>query len=150
MKHALKWFFSNVVLTWHFVALFAMTLLLFLVMTNKVNLNKIKAGTVEISFEQKTKDLNAYNTPEFKNLKSLNEAQLKLFLIMGGEDAAYYRFTNVALKGDASKEQFMKLNDAHLLTYQKGNGDTTIIRPTKIGALLHKALIQSIYSEMIK
>jgi hypothetical protein len=149
-RQSLKYFIKEIFLTWYSIAWTVLFLLLFFILTKRINLNTIKAGSFEFTFEQKSKDLNVYNTPEFKNLKNLNETQLKLFLIMGGEDAAYYRFTNTALTSEASKSQFKKLQEASLLNYKELGGDTTMIYPTDVGAKLHKALIQSIYSQVIK
>ncbi|MDU9702141.1 hypothetical protein RGC49_07740, partial [Helicobacter pylori] len=69
-------------MTWYSITWTVLFLLFFFIVTKRINLNTIKAASFELTFEQKSKDLNVYNTPEFKNLKNLNETQLKLFLIM--------------------------------------------------------------------
>lgn len=145
-----KWFIKDVLLTWHSIAWTTLLITMIFILSNKININSIKAGSFEFAFEQKSKDLNVYNTPEFKNIKNLNENQLKLFLIMGGEEASYYRFTNTALKNEASVSEFLTLQKDSLLRIERISSDTTMIFPTIIGSKLHKALIQSIYSQVIK
>lgn len=126
--------------------------ILILVLIGKINLNSVKAGIVEVNFEKKVKDLGVYNTIEFRNLKNLNEHQLKLFLIMGGNESKFYIFTNSALRSDAVVEEYTQLQTDSLLTFKVigKKHDSTIVGNTIVGAKLHKALIQSIYSQIIK
>ena len=109
----------------------------------------IKAGSFEVSLENRARELGILNTAEFNNLKTLNEDELKLFLIMGGEEAAYYRFTNFAITAEAGKQQYIKLQNASLMRIQIDN-DTTRVTSTEIGRKVHRALIQSIYSQLLK
>ncbi|WP_316458322.1 hypothetical protein, partial [Helicobacter pylori] len=81
-RQSFKYFIEEIFLTWYSITWTVLFLLFFFIVTKRINLNTIKAASFELTFEQKSKDLNVYNTPEFKNLKNLNETQLKLFLIM--------------------------------------------------------------------
>ena len=146
----LKWFIKEIFFSWQALGWAVLTLLVILIWTEKLNLNSLKAGSFEITFENKAKELGVFETPEFKNMKNLTEDELKLFLIIGGEEAQFYRFTNVALSNAASMNMYEKLQSDSLLRIMKLSKDSTMIYPTDIGEKVHRALIQSIYSQLIK
>ncbi len=69
---------------------------------------------------------------------------------MGGEEAQFYRFTNVAISENAFVVMNTKLQADSLFRIQRLSKDSTMIYPTEVGKKIHRALIQSIYSQLIK
>lgn len=135
--------------SWQALGWAALIALIAIVITQGRNLLSIKAASVEVTFEQRAKDLNVFSTTAFQNVKNLNEDQLKLFLIMGGDDAKFYRFTNTALSGDAARDQWKTLVEDSLVTIVQKH-DTSMVYPTDNGVRLHRALIQSVYTQLLK
>lgn len=148
----MKWFIKEVLLTWYAIAWVFVILIIVLVSTGRVDLNSVKAGSFEVTLEKKAKDLGVSNTAAFKNIKNLNEDELKLFLVMGGADAKYYVFTNHALSKEASNDIYLKLQADSLMKIRVfgKKGDSTEVFPTEIGKNVHRALIQSIYYQLNK
>jgi hypothetical protein len=145
----LKWLFKEVLLTWYALAWLGLFALIVFVWNDKVKLGNIKAGTFEITFENNAKQLNVFNTPEFQNVKKLNEQQLKFFLVMGGEDAQFYQFRDVALTDSAKFRLYEKLKQYSLLNFTRRDKDTTVFYFTETGQKIHLALIRSIYKQFI-
>ena len=135
--------------TWQALAWTIFFVITILFLAGQMPISGIKAGSFEVSLENRARELGILNTAEFSNLKTLNEDELKLFLIMGGEEAAYYHFTNFATTADASNRKYIKLQEASLMRIQIVN-DTARVTSTEIGRKVHRALIQSIYSQLIK
>jgi hypothetical protein len=149
-RSKLKWFTTEVFLTWQFIAWAVFFVILLLLIFGKLNIGNIRAGSFEIAFEKRAKELGVYETQEFRNLKNINESDLKLFLIMGGEESRLYRFGNDALSSEAIAMQYKKLEDNSLMITKKISKDSTVIYSTEVGTKLHRALIQAIYSQLIK
>ncbi|HVY73295.1 MAG TPA: hypothetical protein VG890_00605 [Puia sp.] len=152
---ALRWIIEEVLLTWQCVTYVVIAILLGLVTSGRINVKSIKGASLEVVFADNAKKLGVFESAEFNNMKNLNEDELKLFLIMGGSEAANYSFLNTALTSQASMDMYAKLESDSLFrierTIHHPNGhDSTFIHPTIIGAKLHRALIQSIYVELIK
>ncbi len=145
----MKKFISDFFLSWYGIGWAALMFIAVTISCNKSLINNIKGAGFEISFENRVKKLDLLNSDEFKNLKNLNENELKLFLIMGGKDASFYKFTNTSLTNEASKSMYKKLEKDSLLKEQNIGKNTTIITPTIIGEKLHKALVQSVYINLI-
>lgn len=113
------------------------------------DVNRFKAGSFEVTLENRAKNLGVFQTIEFQNLKNLNESDLKLFLIMGGEESKLYTFKNDNPTNDANTNQYLKLQSDSLLRIQIFSRDTSIVYSTEVGRKLHKALIQSLYEQLI-
>ena len=88
-------------------------------------------------------------------LAALSYDELKLFLIIAGEDSNRYRFQDTSKTKDESKNMYNKLFNQGLIKVLKieDNGDKgqkiNFITTDK-GTYVHKAIIDSIYFEIIR
>jgi hypothetical protein len=153
-RSRIKWLLTDIILTWQAIAWTGLIIAAFFIVFKVVDINSLKAGSFEITFADKAKNLGVFYTPEFKNLNNLDEDELKLFLIVGGKDAAYYIFQDRGVPAGVFKDRYMKLVSDSLFRITKvttTNGkDSTWAGPTETGKKIHQALVQSIYSQMIK
>src|SRR5688572_7603907 len=117
MKNAVKYLVEKVLMTWQGFAWTALIIIAALMWTGKLNLTEFKAGTFEIVLDKSVKEAGIINTAEFKNLKNLSEDDLRLFLIIGGEEGKYYLFKNRALSFQALQEQHRRLAENSLLEF---------------------------------
>lgn len=140
--------FFQLLLTWQAVAYIVLVILSFLLIKGIINLKELKVGDFDLSFQERASQLNVLNTMAFQGIKNLDEDELKLFLIMGGRDAAYYIFQDRSHTGAAVRDLYARLQQDSLLRFVQRN-DSTFIFPTKQGELVHRALIQSIYAQLI-
>lgn len=143
-------FSKDVLLNWTFFAYVVLIIIVIMNACGRLNISNVKAGSFEMVLQSNAEKQGVAETPEFKNLKTLNENDLKLFLVMGGEEAKYYRFTNNMISQEAMVDQYRKLQAASLMRIEEKTPDTTIIFPTEIGEKIHRALIQSIYTQIAK
>src|SRR6516225_7285902 len=82
--------------------------LTYLVLSGKIGINSFKAADFEVTLAKNARELDVKNTPEFEHMKDLNEDELRLFLIMGGDEAKSYIFRNTAVPNDVMVERYKK------------------------------------------
>jgi hypothetical protein len=141
---------KDILLSWQLFAYIVLIMVITMAACGKLDITNIKAGSFEMVLQNNAEKHGVSETSEFKNLKTLNESDLKLFLVMGGEEAKFYRFTNNRISSEATVDQYRKLQAAALMRIVEKNPDTTIVYPTEIGEKVHRALIQSIYTQISK
>lgn len=147
-KKFIRWFLKDFITSWQAIAWVALVFLIIKVSDGTLNLKGIKAAGFEIDFAENAQKLNVYNTDAFRAVKGLNENELKLFLIMGGEEAKYYTFSDKSLKFEASVDMYKRLQKDSLIRYTTNYRDTTFISPTEVGSKVHKALVKSLYNQL--
>jgi hypothetical protein len=145
----MKKFLNDFFLSWYALGWAALTILTVIVLRANSSINSIKAVGFEVAFENRARNLGVLNSAGFESIKNLNEEELKYFLIMGGREANFYRFTNTALRNNASKFMYKNLSTDSLLIMTEVNDSTTMISQTETGKKLHRALVQSLYSQLI-
>lgn len=156
MRHLSKaWWIKEVIFTWPSVAWGGVIILVIILAINKFKISSIRGGSFAIELSQKASERNIVETDAFKALRNLNEEELKQFLIMGGEDAKFYVFTNTRLSNEASLTIYRNLQKDSLIRISRVNkdpnrNDSTMIFPTEIGSKVHRVLIQTLYSELMK
>jgi hypothetical protein len=141
---------KDILLSWQLFAYIVLVMVLIMAACGKLDITNIKAGSFEMALQNNAEKHGVSETPEFKNLRTLNESDLKLFLVMGGEEAKFYRFTNNMISSEATVDQYRKLQSAALMRIIEKTPDTTVVYPTEIGQKIHRALIQSIYTQIAK
>ena len=144
-----KWIILNIVLKWQFIALITLFKVFGFINANKEILSSFKAGTFEVSLKEHALNNGSLNSETYKSLKNISEEDLKFFLIMGGEDAKDYIFTNTAKMNNSSLEQYNRLQQDSLIRFERISNDSTKVIPTNIGSKVHKALIKSIYGSLL-
>lgn len=142
-------FLKDYILTWPFFAYVALAVFCTLITCGALKISSVKAGSFEMVLEKNAQNSGIAETPEFRNLKTLNESDLQLFLIMGGEDAQFYQFTNVALHSNAAVVQYEKLERASLMSIKRISNDSTMVTATVTGKKVHRVLIQSLYTQLM-
>lgn len=147
-KRNLRWVIKEFIPSWYAIAWAVLFIILILIITNSINLKAVKVAGFEVEFAGNAQQLNVYNTEAFRAIKGLNEKELKLFLIMGGEEANYYRFTDVSIGFQPSLDIYQKLQKDSLIRIETNYRDSTIVTPTEVGSKVHRALIKSIYKQL--
>ena len=151
-------FFINKIVTWPFI-----TLMIFLTLLSPIKkllkeTELIKIGDFQISVTEIARSLGVSNI--IQDINDLSYDELKLFLIIGGEDANYYIFNPKNIPHEKLVQMYKNLSDKGLIEqidpktiegYDKmkidgGFGFKTTIKGEKV----HRAILDAIYNNLIE
>ncbi len=151
-------FIIDKVISWQFI-----TLLVFLILLSPIRellrkTEEIKFGDFQLTVTEIANSLGVANI--IKDINDLTYDELKLFLIIGGEDANYYIFTANNIPHNKLSKMYDKLTCMGLIEqvdpktiegYEKMNIHGGFgIKTTLKGEKVHRAIIDAIYINLVE
>ncbi|AEV31257.1 hypothetical protein [Owenweeksia hongkongensis] len=139
------------VLTWQFIALLLIALFFSPIEKLLDNTGNMKIGDFQLTIKELSESKGLDNLT--KDLQGLSYEELKIFLIVCGEDATYYRFAPTNLNSNVQKNIYGKLQSLDLIEYTiQIEGDTQAIHfgTTEKGEKAHRVIIDALYTDLVR
>jgi len=151
-------FLMEKILSWQVFALLVFFILLGPIKGLLEKAEQIKVGDFQMTVTRIAENLGVSNVIE--DLEDLSYDELKIFLVIGGEDADYYTFAPNNLPAGKTKNIFENLSQKGLIKLievstmegitreqrEKGIGFKT----TEKGEKIHRAIVDAIYRDLIQ
>jgi len=165
MSEATLKFIIQEITSWPIIAIIIVLLLLKPIRGIVSGINNIKVGDFQLSLQKIGESLGVPTSVE--DISNLNYDDLKIFLIICGEDADYYYFKPTNMVAGKFKQILDKLAENGLITLfdpapdpnEAANKDpknqeatqspTFGINTTEKGRKVHRALLDSIYEQLL-
>lgn len=151
-------FIIDKIITWPFITLIIFLILLCPIKNLLHKTEQIKLGDFELSVTEIAKSFGISNI--IQDINDLSYDELKLFLIVGGEDANYYIFTPKNIPHERLVQMYEKLSNKGLIElidpktitgYDKMNIDAGFgFKTTEKGEKVHRAILDAIYTNLVQ
>ena len=158
-SNKINWrFVIDKIVTWPFIILIIFLILLCPIKKLLNKAEQIKIGDFQLTVTEIAESLGISNI--IQDINDLSYDEIKLFLIIGGEDANYYIFEPKNIPHDQLDKMYKKLSNKGLIEqidpktikrYDKMNIDGGFgFKTTTKGEKVHRAILDAIYINLIE
>ena len=156
-KNSLTYSIEKVILTWQFIVLLLIFLLLPSLQKILKNTDKIGVGDFHLTVKELAKN-SGISSNDIRDLDGLTYNELKIFLIKGGEDANYYEFEDNSANREIFIRSFKHLDKKGLIQIKKFDSTKHadgyyeyyfFTNSTEKGEKIHRAILDAIYGTLL-